>query len=178
DLGSRRPRGGRRESGICLLEPGMRGDRRERRQGADFRGRARLDIGDALHPRDGDHRGRGIEALLHAVEENDASGLEGRVGLDGLARRIVERAGLDQDEGFHDRPPFRPSSTAARTTSGVIGMRRMRAPTAWETALAIAAAVGTVAGSPIPTEWVLLMPSQTGTKIVSISGQSSAPAIL
>ena len=49
---------------------------------------------------------------------------------------------------------------------------------ACDTALAIAPAVGTVAGSPMPTEWVLLTPSQTGKKTTSISGTSRAPAIL
>ena len=54
----------------------------------------------------------------------------------------------------------------------------MRAPMAWETALAMAPAVATVAGSPMPTEWVLLTPSQTGRRIVSISGTSLAPGNL
>ena len=54
----------------------------------------------------------------------------------------------------------------------------MRAPRACDTAFPIAAAVGTVDGSPMPTELVLLTPSQTETSVTSICGQSRAPAIL
>jgi len=68
--------------------------------------------------------------------------------------RTGQVSGLDPGESLHDRTPF----AAASTRAGVIGRLRTRAPVACATAFAMAAQVGTVAGSPIPLASVLLRP--------------------
>src|SRR5262249_7012185 len=145
----------------------------------DLRGRSHLDPIVARDLDDGDDRLRAVDALLHAVDEVDASGLDLRVGRNRELRGLGQRLRANEREGLHDRAPLESRSfTAASTTSGVIGICLIRTPSACDTALAIAAAVGTVEGSPMPTELVLLTPSQTDTSMTSISGTSREPAIL
>ena len=93
------------------------------------------------------------DPLLHQIGHVHAASLEERALLraGGDGARNVGR--LDPGEGVHAAPP-----SAASTTAGVIGVWRTRLPVAWKTAFATAAAVGTVAGSPMPLTSVFVRP--------------------
>src|SRR5206468_3344087 len=121
-------------------------------------------------------------ALLHPVEDVDPVRLQERVALGQRLRGGLERRRAVVAEGPHLAPSGAgfagpPPRSAASTRAGVIGSSRTRTPIALKTAFAIAAAVGTVAGSPSPTMPTLLIPSTIGISTTSISGQSAIPAI-
>ena len=90
------------------------------------------------------------DVVLHQAEEVHAAGHRQEAATLGRERgdRLFLVRGIDVGEGFQFVPPARSSS--AISLSGVIGMLRIVAPVALRTALAIAAAVATAGGSPIP----------------------------
>src|SRR5439155_23626919 len=69
-------------------------------------------------------------------------------------------------------------ASAARTLSGVIGRERTRTPMALNTALAMAAAVGMLGGSPRPIIPQLLPALARSKATAVISGISMGPATL
>ena len=91
--------------------------------------------------------------VLHQAEQVHAAGDGQDPAPPGAERgeRLLLVRGVDVGKGFHFTPPIRCGSSAVSTLAGVIGRCRMRAPIAFDTALAIAAAVEIVGGSPSPT---------------------------
>jgi hypothetical protein len=178
DAGGGGRAGGLAEDGVEVVAGGELGEGDE---GAELEGALRVGVdgaeaGDVGEVAEFDELGGGVEALLDAVEEVDAAGAEA-AGLGLLEHAFAggaEGLGADEGEGVHGHPALR----AARTRSGVRGRLRTGVPRALKTAPAIAAAVGIVAGSPMPMAPVLLAPVWTSVKTMSIAGMSLAPAIL
>ena len=76
-----------------------------------------------------------------------------------LSRGIFPASWLDPFEAPHALTSrFGTFPSASRILAGVIGRAVGRMPVAWAIALATAAAVGTVAGSPMPRAWALFLP--------------------
>ena len=90
------------------------------------------------------------DVVLHQAEQIHAAGERQDAAALGGERRdrflLVRR--VDVGEGFQFVPPARSSSVSS--LSGVIGMLRIVTPVALRTALAMAAAVATAGGSPMP----------------------------
>src|SRR5206468_2957907 len=123
-----------------------------------------LDVHDAL---------RRVDVVLHPGQQvlsagerkGDALELQGGNGV--LLRRSV-----DVGEGLHSVPPARCCSSAASTLCGCNGSDRIGAPVAFRTALAMADAVDTVGGSPMP----ITPRSGILFRTMSIFGMSDMPA--
>ncbi len=109
---------------------------------------------------------RGLDQVFfEEVEQVDASGLDldGTIGLE-LFLCCLKRGSVGVFKAVHRRSSgyfcgLRRSLSALRTRSGVMGSSKRRAPVALYTAFAMAAAVGTVVGSPSPSACVLLEPA-------------------
>src|SRR5271169_1242110 len=108
--------------------------------------------------------GRLEKVLLQVVEEVDSAGLQQAPRPIGRKPpRVGNARGPDELEAIHAGALL--DARAARTTSGVMGRVRMRAPVALNTALAMTARVGTMHGSPIPAADVLLPPLAISVRI-------------
>src|SRR5690606_40401243 len=102
-------------------------------------------------PHADDAVGRG-DVVLHQPDEVHAAGERHRTAALGVERgdRLLHRRGIHVSERLHCVPPVRAASSATSTLRGVMGRLRTRTPVALATALAIAAAVEMVGGSPMP----------------------------
>jgi hypothetical protein len=76
---------------------------------------------------DVDQLGRLLDAIFHAVEEIDAAGFHHGAVVE-LRKGSVDGGAICEDEAVHAR--FPPCRSAARTTAGVMGVRRTRTPVA------------------------------------------------
>src|SRR5207237_7497269 len=155
DLG-RRGRRCRVGQGRRLLpDARIRGERRQRDQRTEAQhavlGAYEIEL---AQPADVHQHGRLVETLLQAVCDVDPARLEQRSLLRARGHRTGQVSGPYPGQRLHYRTPF----AAASTRAGVIGRLRTRVPVACATAFAMAAQVGTVAGSPIPLASVLLRP--------------------
>src|SRR5712692_4367779 len=88
-----------------------------------------------------------LEPVLHEPEEVRAAGERGRA-VPQQAQPVGQRARADVRERVQSRTPA--SASASRTRARVSGECRTRAPLAFATAFAMAAAVGMIGGSPRP----------------------------
>src|SRR5690606_9688551 len=113
------------------------------------------------------------DEVLHQADEVHPAGQRHRTPALRVERRDrpLRRRGIHVSERLHNVPPVRPASSASRTFCGVIGRLRTRTPVALATALAIAAAVEIVGGSPMP------MTPRSGwlSSTMSICGMSLGP---
>src|SRR5690606_20523186 len=135
-----------------------------------------------------------LQAFLHVIEQVDAAGPQHGAGAGADAGARVVQGGQPYDREAVHRclatvevvvvelvPPGAWPGTLPRavsTLAGVSGRLRTATPRASCTAQAIAAAVGMVAGSPMPIAPVLLAPVWTSVSITSMAGTSRAPRIL
>src|SRR4029079_16722379 len=94
-----------------------------------------------------DERLRPREAVLHQADEVRPAGERDRAVAQ-HAERFGERARASVRKRVHDRA--RAMASASRTRARVRGACRTRAPVAFATAFAMAAAVGMIGGSPNP----------------------------
>src|SRR6266487_2872194 len=115
----------------------------------------RVDV--VLHPRE--------QVLTAGDRQGDAIALE-------RGHRVLLVRGIDVGEGLHSVPPAFSCTSAASTLCGCSGRLRIVAPVALRTAFAIADAVDTVGGSPMP------MTPRSGMllRTTSICGTSDMPA--
>src|SRR5262249_61391704 len=102
-----------------------------------------LDVDDAVGLRDVVLQPR--EQVLAAGEREDLPAFGPERG-----NRVLLGRRVDVGKGFHSVPPAFCASMAARIFAGVSGRLRIVTPVALRTALAIAADVDPVGGSPIP----------------------------
>src|SRR5262249_55837565 len=110
-----------------------------------------------LHPRE--------QVLTAADDQGNAVGLQ-------RGHRLLLAGRVDVGKGLQLVPPARCCSMAASTLCGCSGRLRIVAPVALRTALAIAEAVETVGGSPMP----ITPRSGMLFSTTSIAGTSDRPA--
>ena len=145
--------GGLHERGVLLRGLGVLDELDERDGRADAQpavGRCRDRLVEVLHV----HQPVGLgDVVFHQAEKVHPAG--DRQDLAPLRAergdRFLLRRSIDISKRFHSVPLAFSCSMAASTVSGVIGRFLTRAPVAFETALATAAAVEIVGGSPSPT---------------------------
>ena len=146
---------GERDRGIQLRDLGVLREIDQLHRGADFQASARhrrdgrvqrpLDVDDPI--RLGDVVFQSREQILAACERHHLFGLRAE-----RADRFFFVPGIDVRKRFHSSSPryVRRCASVCRIFAGVSGRLRTVTPMAFRTALAMAAAVDTVGGSPIP----------------------------